>query len=49
MVKHWECRYCDLGFPSSFDGDIVCGGCGAEWEAAKILVEYEDDDFDDED
>jgi hypothetical protein len=47
MPKRFECRYCDLGFPSRFDGDVVCGGCGAEWEGAKIEVEYDDSDFDD--
>ena len=44
MVKCWECRYCDTGFPVIFEGDRVCASCGAEWEAAKIEVEYEDDD-----
>lgn len=39
---HWECRYCDLGFPTSVEGDTICAGCGAEWEAAKILVEDEE-------
>ena len=37
---HWECRYCDGGiFPTTVEGDRVCSSCGAEWEAAKILVE----------
>ncbi|MGN7409948.1 hypothetical protein [Sporosarcina sp. SAFN-010] len=40
---HYECRYCDLGFPSTYEGDTVCGSCGAEWEAAKILVEDEEE------
>ncbi|WP_276517576.1 hypothetical protein [Psychrobacillus psychrodurans] len=40
---HYECRYCDTGFrPVSFDGDLVCESCGAEWEAAKILIEDEE-------
>jgi hypothetical protein len=47
MPKRFECRYCDLGFPSRFDGDVVCSGCGAEWEGAKIEVEYDDSEFDD--
>lgn len=41
---HWECRYCDMGFyPVNNDGDLVCVGCGAEWEAAKILVKDEEE------
>lgn len=37
---HWECKYCDTEFRSvSFDGDLVCEPCGAEWEVAKIQVE----------
>ncbi|WP_281177218.1 hypothetical protein [Peribacillus loiseleuriae] len=43
MAKHIECRFCDMGFPANFEDDTVCGGCGAEWEAAKILVEDEGD------
>lgn len=42
MGKHVECRYCDLGFPIAYEGDTVCGGCGAEWTAAAILVDDED-------
>ena len=39
-IAHWECRYCDNVFPPMLsDGDKVCGSCGAEWEAAKVLVE----------
>lgn len=41
---HWECRYCDTGFPVIFEGDRVCASCGAEWEAAKIFVEDDDED-----
>lgn len=41
---HYECRYCDLDIPATYDGDRVCGSCGAEWEAAKISVEDDDDD-----
>lgn len=43
MRLHYECRYCDLGFPTTYEGDTVCGSCGAEWEAAKILVEDEEE------
>lgn len=40
MAKHWECKYCDGIFPPrNFDGDMVCGSCGAEWEDAKIEVD----------
>lgn len=38
-----ECKYCDTGFPANYNGDIVCGGCGAEWaDAAISSEEYED-------
>jgi len=41
--KHLECKYCDGVNPVHWRGDkkepLVCGGCGAEWEDAKILVE----------
>lgn len=41
---HWECKYCDTGFyPVNNDGDLVCVGCGAEWEAAKVLMEDEEE------
>lgn len=48
MGKHVECRYCDLGFPTKNNGDTVCGGCGAEWAAAAIIVESNDEFADDE-
>jgi hypothetical protein len=41
MTKYEDCRYCDTGFPFKTSDETVCGGCGAEWEAAKILVELE--------
>lgn len=41
-MAYWECRYCDNAFPPTvYEGDKVCGSCGAEWEAAKILVKDE--------
>lgn len=41
---HWECRYCESVFGStSVDGDKVCQSCGAEWEAAKILVQDDEE------
>lgn len=40
---HYECRYCDSCFGAArVDGDLICRNCGAEWEAAKILVEDEE-------
>ncbi|MBA9027473.1 hypothetical protein [Peribacillus huizhouensis] len=44
MAQHIECRYCDMGFPTKYDGNTICGGCGAECGAAKILVESDDED-----
>lgn len=41
VAGHWECKYCDLGFPTSYYGDVVCGSCTAEWEDAKIYVNKE--------
>lgn len=38
-MPHYECKYCDTGFPTTYNGDRVCSGCGAEWEACKISVE----------
>lgn len=36
-MKRTECRYCDSSMPPrSIDEDLVCGGCGAEWAAARI-------------
>lgn len=43
MAKHIECQYCNMGFPTNFEGDTVCGGCGPEWEATKILVENDEE------
>lgn len=40
---HYECRYCDTGFPTAYEGDVVCASCGAEWEAAKILAEDDEE------
>lgn len=37
-----ECKYCDMGFPVDYEGDVVCGGCGAEWADCAIKVEDED-------
>lgn len=34
-----ECKYCDMGFPTNYEGDVVCGGCGAEWADCAIPVE----------
>jgi DNA-directed RNA polymerase subunit RPC12/RpoP len=48
-VKVLECKYCDNSFPPrNYDGDLVCSRCGAEWEDAKILVEYDDSEFEDD-
>lgn len=42
---HYECKYCDSPFgPAVVDGDKVCSNCGAEWEAAKILINGESDE-----
>jgi DNA-directed RNA polymerase subunit RPC12/RpoP len=41
-MAHYECRYCDCAMPPrirEYEGDRVCRSCGAEWEAAKVLVE----------
>lgn len=43
--KHWECKYCDYhrGVPYRDEPDfLVCGRCGAEWLACKVLVPDED-------
>lgn len=47
-MAHYECKYCDrtagyMGIPITVEDTKVCV-CGAEWEDAKILVE--DDDID---
>ncbi|MDF2792202.1 MAG: hypothetical protein K0S80_5304 [Neobacillus sp.] len=45
-VKVLECKYCDNSFPPrNFDGDLVCSKCGAEWEDAKVLVEYDEEEL----
>lgn len=31
-----------MGFPMNYEGDVVCGGCGAEWADCAIKVEDED-------
>lgn len=46
----WECRYCDrpagyMGIPIKVGDEEICA-CGAEWEDAKIWVEYSDEEFD---
>ncbi|QPA60568.1 hypothetical protein [Lysinibacillus sphaericus] len=41
MVKVMECRYCDTGWPANYDGDRVCGSCGAEWVPIDVDVEIE--------
>lgn len=40
MAKYWECKYCDGSLTGFVGGDRVCASCGAEWENAKVLVEY---------
>lgn len=41
--KRTECRYCDNPMsPHNCDGDLVCSNCGAEWAAAKIVIEVSD-------
>ncbi len=46
--KYPQCKYCDNPMPpANMDGDMVCSRCGAEWADARIMVEYEEGDFDD--
>lgn len=49
MVQYWECKYCDSGIQRvTQEGEIFYAGCDAEWRIAKILVEIDDDEYDDE-
>lgn len=46
---HAECRYCDTGFrPVKYERDLICEGCGAEWNLVMVEDEPIDDDFDGE-
>ena len=50
MAKGWECKYCDSPsssqYPGEIDGFRVCDGCGAEWSACKVEVEFEEEEED---
>lgn len=49
MSKHWECRYCDSPFGSKLIGDdAVCRNCEAEWAGAKMLVETEECEYEED-
>lgn len=36
-VTYKECRFCDSQRMTTWEGDIVCGGCGAEWEPIDVV------------
>lgn len=35
------CLWCDMGWPTTYEGDRVCGSCGAEWGSIEIESETE--------
>jgi hypothetical protein len=36
-VTYKECRFCDSQRSTTFEGERVCGGCGAEWDSIDVV------------